>query len=135
MLAFANVGGDGDRTVRRVLGRYWVQGDDVAAQEQQIGAIGGIVVMELAFSQGAASIPGPLTERQDDTWSLWEPFMQTNELVVGGGIGLNSSGPWNFDSKAMRKLPDGTIYVLMVENGHATFGMSVLMTASLLVSH
>ncbi len=124
-----------DVTVRRVLGRYYVQSDQVSVQEQQVGAIGGLVVSDLAFTAGAASIPGPVTERSDDVWALWEPFMQTNERVADTGVGLNSQGPWSFDSKGQRKLAQGATYVVMIENASGVFGLEVMIAVSLLVSH
>jgi len=123
-----------DRTVRRVLGQFWIQSDQAANAELQIGAVGGMVVSNLAFTAGAASIPGPVTERSDDYWSLWSPFMLESEGVADTGIGWHGQ-TFMFDSKAQRKLPDGSVYVVMVENAHATFGLEILIGTSLLVSH
>ncbi len=124
-----------DVTVRRTIGKYWVQGDNTGAQELQVGAIGAMVVSDLAFTAGAASIPGPVTEASDDVWALWQPFMQTNEKAADAGIGFNSNGPFEFDSKAQRKLPEGTTYVIMVENASGTFGLEIVLAVSVLVSH
>ena len=123
-----------DVTVRRVLGSYWIQGDDVSNQEYQVGAIGGMVVSDLAFTAGAASIPGPFTQRNADTWSLWVPFQQVNEKIAAGGVGRNSGGQQHFDSKAQRKLPNGSTYVIMVENAGAG-GIEIGLSVSILVSH
>ncbi len=124
-----------DRTVRRVIGTYWVQGDDVSNQEFQVGVIGGMVVSDLAFAAGAASVPGPFTERSDDYWALWVPFMQTNEKIANGGVGRNSGGMQHFDSKAQRKLPHGSTYAIIVENSSASAGLEIAVAVSLLVSH
>ncbi len=123
-----------DVTIRRVLGQFWVEGDDTALQDTQIGVLGGMVVSDIAFAAGAASVPGPVTELSNDYWSLWQPFLQVNELVAAGGIGRNSM-PREFDTKAQRKLPHGSVYALIVENASATDGMTIMFAASTLMSH
>ena len=127
-------GGGIDTTVRRVIGKLWVESDQHTVAETQVGALGGMVVSSIAFAAGAASIPGPFTERSEETWSLWVPFVMRSEGVADTGIGAHGL-MFDFDSKAQRKLPGGSVYVLMIENAHASEGLECLLAVSLLVSH
>ncbi len=61
-------------TVRRTIGNIWVVSDQAAADEVQVGAFGCIVVTDLAAAAGAASIPGPFTDANDDGWFVWQGF-------------------------------------------------------------
>ena len=52
-----------------------VGSDQVAVVEQQIGALGFIVVSDLAIAAGAASIPSPGFNGSDDGWFVWQAFL------------------------------------------------------------
>ena len=122
-------------TVRRTRGRFFITSDQGAAQEQQIGAIGAIVVNDLALAAGAASIAGPVTDADDDGWFVWESFAQMSGANDGGGVSISlPPGQYEFDSKAMRRIEDGFVAVIMVENAHATDGLTIAMGVSLLTS-
>ncbi len=103
-------------TVRRTRGRFHVVSDQGSVTEQQNGAIGLIVVNEVALAAGAASIPGPVTDASDDGWFVWEGFTQITQLTVGVA---NAAGTmsllYEFDSKAMRKVADGFGIAIMAE--------------------
>ena len=61
-------------TIVRTRGGFSIASDQAGASESQIGAMGLMVVNDLALAAGAASIPGPVTDRNDDGWFVWEPF-------------------------------------------------------------
>ena len=107
-------------TVVRVRGSFSIASDQGAALEDQIGAVGLIVVKELARAAGAASLPSPFTDAKDDGWFAIQAFNQRQASDAGG-----ESIQYPLDSKSMRKIEDGDAIVLMVENGHATFGLKV----------
>ena len=88
-------------TIRRTRGLISVASDQSGAVEGQLGAIGFVVVSDLAAAAGAASIPGPVTDAADDGWFVWEPIVQFSS-IVGAAAGRGASYP--FDSKAMRKV-------------------------------
>ena len=87
-----------------------------------MGAFGLIVVTETALAAGAASIPGPASDVGNDGWLTYVPFAQ--QSLVG------SPGPpsvqYFFDSRAKRIVHDGDVVAIMVENIHATHGLSII---------
>jgi len=115
-------------TIVRTRGRISIQSDQGAAREDQLGAFGIVVVNDIALAAGAASIPGPATNASDDGWFLWEPFAWTGLQVDGQG------GPMviELDSKAARRVEEGFGLAFMVENTHATFGLEVALSCSIL---
>ncbi len=122
-------------TVRRTRGRaYFVSDQAAVPNEIQLGAFGFTVVSDVAAAVGITAIPGPVTEKDDDGWYVWESILgqgsngqagQTSE--VGTVI--------EFDSKAMRRIEEGYLVAIVVENAHATqgfvFGLSISSLSSL----
>ena len=115
-------------TAVRSRGRIWIQSDQGAALEEQQGALGLVVVSDLALAAGAASIPGPATDSSDDGWFVWEGFSQTNIQVSAGTAGQL----YEFDSKAARRVQEGFAIAIMAENVHATHGLDLGLVISLL---
>ncbi len=117
-------------TIRRTRGRLYVGSDQSAAFEGVSFALGFVRVTSFATAAGAASIPGPLTDANDDGWFVWEGLSaqmgQTGSAV--GGIVLP------FDSKAMRTVDEGFEIAVMVENGSGAFGLRVGLAVSALTS-
>ena len=93
-----------DETVLRVAGMLSVTSDQIAASEAQIGAFGMIVVNDLAVAAGAASIPGPITDRSDDGWFVYVPFV--NQFTLASAASFDAVGSLNLEiaSKAKRKV-------------------------------
>ncbi len=118
-------------TVRRTRGVLSIKSDQSAAVEEQTGAFGMVIVTDLAAAAGAASIPGPFTERNDDGWFVWVPFTQFTSGAIAGGY---TSMQYQFDSKAMRKLEQGFSIAIMVENASAGDAFSFMFGFSLLAS-
>ncbi len=104
-------------TVRRTRGMFDVVSDQSSVTEQQNGALGFMIVSDLAAAAGAASIPGPITDASDDGWFVWEPFTQVSQFTLGVSNAAAAQGAaiYPFDSKAMRKVADGFTIVCMVE--------------------
>ncbi len=119
-----------NETVRRTRGVLSVFSDQEAANEQQHGAFGLVVVSDLAIAAGAASIPGPATDASDDGWFVWMPFAQSTDQSTGG----RESQQWFFDSKAMRRVEEGFTVAFMVENTSGIHAFDVLLGVSLLSS-
>ncbi len=76
------------------------------------GAIGLAQVSDRAFAAGAASVPQPFTEADDDSW-IWHQFFSLHpETDLNGS---NVSLEFEIDSKAMRKSHAGETLILVVE--------------------
>jgi len=101
-----------EETVVRTRGVMTVITDQAAAGEDQIGALGMIRVTDRAIAAGIASIPGPMTDGDDDGWFLWVPTaqMQTNPNDTYNGQVI-------FDSKAQRIVREGQQLAVVFENG------------------
>ncbi len=117
-------------TVRRTRGAIMVASDQTSNFEFQFGALGFVVVSDLAIAAGAASIPGPVTEAQDDGWFVWQAFLRASSQSVS----KNALQYFEFDSKAMRRIEEGFGVAVMVENAHATHGMQVALQVSMLTT-
>ncbi len=118
-------------TVRRTRGWMSMISDQSAAVEVVTGAWGMVVVTDLAFAAGAASIPGPVTDASDDGWFVWEAFI--GEMGVASNSTPDNAGRV-FDSKAMRRVEEGFTVAIMVENAHTVFGMDFGVQISMLTS-
>ena len=117
-------------TVRRTRGFVSISSDQLGAQEEQVGAFGMMKVNDIAAAVGAASIPGPITDGNDDGWFVFQHFAQRGAAVVG----QVASQTWDLDSKAMRTIEEGFSVALMVENAHATHTFIFQAALSLLSS-
>ena len=121
-------------TVRRVRGRFLVMSDQTSAYEFQLGAFGMVIANDLALAAGAASLPGPGTDGNDDGWFVWEPFGQLAQATEAGSTHDGIHVGHDFDSKGMRRIEEGFGIALMVENVHATHALEFVLTLSLLSS-
>ena len=115
-------------TVRRTRGRILIQSDQTGADEAYMGAMGAIVITDLAIAAGAASIPGPVTDASDDGWFVWEPLLGSHQSGEG------DAQVFEFDSKAMRRIEEGFGLAFMVENASATTGLEIAFGVSMLSS-
>ncbi len=83
-----------------------------------------------AIAAGVASIPGPVTDANDDAWFMWQPF-----VAQGSSPTTRQQGTiHDFDSKAMRKILDGFNVAFVVENASAAHVIEFLWAFSLLTS-
>jgi len=126
-----------NEVVRRTRGMWIVNSDQQSTYEDGFAALGFVVVNDLAGAAGAASIPGPVTDADDDGWFVWEPMIA---LVGGGTTGGGAGAAFSpvqgarFDSKAMRRIPEGFEIAVMVENASAVFSIEVAVAFSMLTS-
>ena len=108
-------------TVVRVRGLIYVQSDQVAADEQQFGGVGMAVVSDLAIAAGVASIPDPITNEDSDLWFMHRFF--SYGMLIGSGAGTGVPTPngttFEFDSKAMRKVEEGSDIAVVLANATA----------------
>jgi len=104
-----------NETIRRTRGRILVMSDQASIAESVQFAFGMMVVSDLALAAGAASIPGPITDRQDDGWFVWEGIPSLITSTDGSGAFGQMTYGLPFDSKAMRKNVEGFGVAIMGE--------------------
>ncbi len=121
-----------NEVVRRTRGVFSAQSDQTSVFESPYGAIGFIVVNDLALAAGAASIPGPVTDADDDGWFVWEAFLPMSGATDQGSVVPVQWPNVYFDSKAMRKIPEGFGVAVMVENATVAIGLDFAIAFSIL---
>ena len=115
-----------DETILRNVGVLGVTSDQIATTEVQIGAFGMIVVNDLAVAAGAASIPGPITDRTDDGWFVYVPIVQKLQISSNVGNNFQAVTQYQFDSKAKRVVQEGFQIALMVENASSSTAFDIM---------
>ena len=112
-----------DVTVLRTVGSIYINTDQTAANEQQIGAFGFILVTDTAFAVGITAIPDPIGDVGDDGWFVYVPIQQdfTFATAVGQIVGMK----YDFDSKAKRVIHNGTTIAVVIANSDAGDGFNV----------
>ncbi len=125
-----------NETVRRTRGQVIVTSDQGSVIEEQLGALGAIVVSDTAVGVGVASLPDPVTDASDDGWFVWMPFMQaTGFNPTSASIdSAAAKQTYDFDSKAMRRVEEGFTIAFVAANSHATFGLKIGISISILTS-
>ena len=108
----------GDETVLRTFISYSVANDGtgfpVVAGVMKF-AVGVMVANDTAVALGATGLPGPLTDADSDVWLL-----NRIHQVTRAGAGSTDDLGWTFDSKAMRRVNQGSSMVMMFENAAAS---------------
>ena len=111
-----------DETILRSVGSLAVASDQVATTEDYMGAFGMIIVTDTALAAGVVSIPGPVTDGDDDGWFTYVGFSQRFTFITGAGFHPAAATMLPIDSKAKRVLEEGQSVALVVENASATTG-------------
>ena len=119
-------------TAIRCRGNISILTDQIGASERPFGAIGMCVVSNQALAIGVTAIPTPITDKDSDLWMLHQYIHAP--MVRGDATGFaNLSQTFEFDSKAMRKVPEGSSLVWVVENGGATSSFNYLLQFAVLI--
>ena len=103
-----------DLTILRTRGVFVASKVSPSADQLITGAMGIMIVTDLAAAAGAASIPGPATDASDDGWFVHEMILDNIEF--GTAVGTQTHRGQRFDSKAKRVFQEGQTLVVMVEN-------------------
>ncbi len=111
-------------TVVRTRGLLSVVSDQAAATETVFGAVGMAIVSDTARGVGATAVPGLFSEAFWDGWFVHFYFTHGMRLVDATGVAEPNQSDIPFDSKAMRKVPDDSAIVIMIENGAAAAGFN-----------
>ncbi len=118
-------------TVVRVRGEVLVISDQIAGAEEQLLGIGFGVFSDTAVAAGVASLPDPITNESDDLWFVHKFVFNT--ILGTSNIQGNIGGVQMFDSKAMRKVEEGSDIAVVLANGSASFGLEFWLKFRLLV--
>ncbi len=110
-----------DLTLLRIRGMLAVAPDQNSTTEDQVGALGVIVVTTDAFAAGAASVPGPISDVGSD-WMLWMPFVQRFNVVTAIGTHVDFNTQYVIDNKAQRIMEPGETLAIVVESGSESEG-------------
>ena len=121
-----------DETVLRTVGVLGLFTDQVAADEDQQGAFGMIVVSNDAIAAGAASIPGPISDAGHDGWFAHVPFLERFSVASVSGFNFDMSRTVRFDFKSKRRVETGYSIALMVESTAASEGFTIGVNGRLL---
>ena len=104
-------------TVIRTRGQIVVGSDQIAAQENWVGAVGALIASDQAVAVGVGSLPTPYTDSDSDLWFMHRFFGGRYDFRSAVGASPEGMLQFEFDSKAMRKMPTGTTFCFIVENG------------------
>ena len=102
-----------EETILRTRIELFIVSDQLGVAEFQQGAFGMYLVSDLAFAAGIASIPSPVAEGSDDGWFVHQTFIQMGSQALDAG---QNGQRYTIDSKAMRKVPEGTTVAIVLEN-------------------
>ncbi len=103
-------------TIVRTRIELFVRSDQVAATEDQSGAMGLAVVSDQAVAIGVTAIPTPTTDIGSDLWFVHQVVFASEFGDATGGNGASRGSHWIVDSKAMRKVEDGQDVVIAIED-------------------
>ena len=120
-----------DETVLRTVGLLTVASDQDTSDEQQFGALGIIVVTDVAIATGITAIPDPVSEVGDDGWLLYVPFGSMLRVQDQTGFSPDWGQRYPFDSKAKRVVHSGFSLAVVVANA-GTHGIDVRVAFRLL---
>ena len=122
-------------TIVRTRGTLWVGTDQESADEQAFGAMGMAVVTDAAAAIGITALPLPSGNSDDDAWFVWQPWLSSFRFVSAAGFQDQLFAQYDFDSKAMRKVHDGSTAVVVLENDSAVGLLFVILFRMLVKLH
>ncbi len=127
LFALSNPGID-ETVLRTIIDLYLIS--DTNSTESQMGAIGMIVVNDIAGGIGVTAVPGPATDADNDGWFIHQHL---NLRQIGPtAVGQFQGRGYEINSKAKRVVHDGSTLALMAENLHATEAFDILINLRLL---
>ncbi len=109
-------------TIVRTRFLWHVHTDQASADESQQIALGMAVVTEEAAAAGVASVPTPATDIFSDMWFVHELSFDRIEFASAVGFTQPTGRLTVIDSKAMRKVDDGSDLVIVLQNSATSEG-------------
>ncbi len=121
-------------TIRRTFGLVNWRSDQITTSERPMGAFGMCVVSAEANAVGASAIPGPFSDADSDLWFVHQFLFAPIRFASAVGFDTVDGRQYPINSKAMRKVTDDEVVVVMIENGHATQGATAWISLRVLAS-
>ena len=118
-------------TVVRTHAFLLVRSDQSAATESWIGNYGMCVVSDQAIAAGVGSVPTPATEQSSDLWFLHHTVIGRSDLIGTEWVADNRQV--EIDSRAMRKVAEGSDIAIVLEAGIGGNGIRTSDTFRMLV--
>ena len=100
-------------TVIRVVGTLWTLSDQTASFETPFGGLGMAVVNDKAIAVGITAIPDPVAQEGSDLWFMYKFWAATVDASGERRLQVQE-----FDSRAMRKVDEGSDIAIMIGNGN-----------------
>ena len=121
-------------TIVRTRMLIGIVSDQLAAGENQLGALGIAVVSDQASAIGVTAVPTPVTDLSSDLWLLHQFLFNTFSIASAVGYADDGMHQYAVDSKAMRKVQDGEDVVVVGElDGANSSGFSMTIAGRMLV--
>ncbi len=102
-------------TIMRSRGQFGIQ-TALNADLAVTGAIGWGIVSSEAFSIGITALPHPWRDADWDGWFIWKSFSLSVEFHDATGVNFPASIMLDVDSKAMRKVGQSNVIVMVAES-------------------
>ncbi len=110
-----------------------IQSDQLAASEDQVGAFGIAVVSDQAVGIGISAVPTPVTDLGSDLWLAHQYMTASTGFLSAVGFEAQFTTNYEFDSKAMRKVEDGSDLIFVKERGTLGDGISMFSAGRVLI--
>ncbi len=111
-------------TVVRVRGEAYVHSDQIANTEHQSVGWAMAVVSQQASTIGITAVPTPFTDISSDLFFAYQPLI--NSFDVASSIGIMQTGTrYQIDSRAMRKVDEGSDVISVLETSGVSQGVIV----------
>ena len=112
---------------------FHIASDQEVNDELQQVALGMAVVSDQALAIGVTAVPTPFTDIDSDLWFLHD--ILTTQFLLGSAVGF--SGDFGIgrsvDSKAMRKVEDGSDILISIETSSISAGVQVVKAGRMLL--
>ena len=118
-------------TILRTRGYWHVRSDQISAAETWGATLGMAVVTEQAVAVGVTAVPTPATDMGSDSFFLHQMVLGFFAFTTGAAY-IESGKGMEFDSKAMRRVEDGSDIITVIEtpstvgSGIVQFGARML---------
>jgi len=117
--------------ILRIRGMFAIWSDQVAASEDQVGALGAIVVTDDAAAVGATAVPGPVTDKSAE-WFFMMPFIQRINVATAVGLEPHFEHQYVVDGKAQRIIGPLETIAIVVESQAESDGFVASMQGRIL---
>ena len=112
-------------TVIRTRMQVGIISDQNAATENMLVGYGFAVVSDVASTIGITAVPTPITDQDSDLFFVYQMLFQGLNVTSAIGMHFNALQQYTIDSKAMRKVEDGSDIVVTGESTSASDGSTI----------